>query len=287
MGREHLPLQKHAQISTLNHHQFQFEWFKNRERTLPSAASHHKFHHFETCHVIFQLVPMRFFALENPLRLVWSLWPLKNPSISHGIFNRAEEHGREITNQDRCWWGYLPPKTRETSPNMSRWWFQAIWKIWSSNWIISPNRARGEHQKKQWNHHPNVLKSASFCFFWDYFPGQFFQWPTSTSCRRVWDGKSTAQHLQTTKNQKSSPLLIAVLLIFILHLPTKSQLDRQVEVGDHRWKCLSDTYPPKNNGQTKKAYFTVICLIWIMDCNMVFWSDHNFVESLVSASETR
>ena len=32
-----------------------------------------------------------------------------------------------------------------------KWWFQPIWKICSSNWIISPDR--GKHKKHFWNHH--------------------------------------------------------------------------------------------------------------------------------------
>ena len=39
------------------------------------------------------------------------------------------------------------------------WWFQPIWKIWSSNWIISPSR--GEHRKS--------LKPPSFTDSFPYF----------------------------------------------------------------------------------------------------------------------
>ena len=35
---------------------------------------------------------------------------------------------------------------------LTTWWFQPIWKIWSSNWIISPNR--GENKKYLSCHHP-------------------------------------------------------------------------------------------------------------------------------------
>lgn len=80
------------------------------------------------------------------------------------------------------------------------------------------------------------------------------------------------------KTKKSSPLLIAVLLIFILHLPTKSNLIGRLRLAITGGSVPLTHLPPKNNGQTKKAYFTVMCLIWIMDCNMVFWSDHHFVE---------
>ena len=61
---------------------------------------------------------MRFFALENPLRLVWSLWPLKNPSSSHG--GSTEPRGMEEKSRiriaaggdtSRLRQGKLPPKS--------------------------------------------------------------------------------------------------------------------------------------------------------------------------------
>ena len=55
------------------------------------------------------------------------------PFISHGV----RPFGRGITQP------YFRGQTR--SPWLSRWWFQPIWKIWSSNWKSSPNR--GENKK--------------------------------------------------------------------------------------------------------------------------------------------
>ena len=39
------------------------------------------------------------------------------------------------------------------------WWFQPIWKIWPSNWIISPEI--GVKIKNIWNHHPVMIERIS------------------------------------------------------------------------------------------------------------------------------
>ena len=64
---------------------------------------------------------------------------------------------------------FMDPKIYRSRPieppsilsNFSSWWLnQPIWKIWSSNWIISPNK--GEHQKKAWNNHLVFLGLSTF-----------------------------------------------------------------------------------------------------------------------------
>ena len=52
----------------------------------------------------------------------------------------------------------------------SSWWFQTIWKICSSNWIISPGR--GKKEKNIWNHHPvlGMRHTISCCTHLIYSP---------------------------------------------------------------------------------------------------------------------
>ena len=46
--------------------------------------------------------------------------------------------------------GYAMIKTETIRDIYTSWWLQPIWKICSSNWIISPNR---DENKNIWNHH--------------------------------------------------------------------------------------------------------------------------------------
>ena len=60
---------------------------------------------------------------------------------------------------------------------ISSWWFQPIWKICSSNWIISPTR--GEHKKYLSCHHlggAHLNKTWIPCRLKD----EHFQWETNT-----------------------------------------------------------------------------------------------------------
>ncbi len=77
------------------------------------------------------------------------------------------------------WHQMLPrsPFTRIGAPTApTLWWFQPIWKICSSNWIISPCRNVGVKIKNVWNHHlgkvqPNILDTYIRCV-----KGLFLNW---------------------------------------------------------------------------------------------------------------
>ena len=72
-------------------------------------------------------------------------------------------------------------------PPFSSWWFQPIWKICSSNWIISPSLSRDE--EKKWNHHPVLYSkglSSSKRSFTIFFNGDWLQWKIEPlPCLRV------------------------------------------------------------------------------------------------------
>ena len=54
---------------------------------------------------------------------------------------------------------------------MASWWFQPIWKICSSNWIMSPSRVENKHV---WNHHlePHWVSGRDELLpFWTKLPG--------------------------------------------------------------------------------------------------------------------
>lgn len=81
MGREDLHFKKYAQISTLNHHHFQF--FKYRDWTTPLTAACNKFHHVEICHPP---------ACSNEIKNKMGSLHWKSPKVWCGHFGPSKIH---------------------------------------------------------------------------------------------------------------------------------------------------------------------------------------------------
>ena len=83
-----------------------------------------------------------------------------------------------------------PPK------NVSSWWFQPIWKICSSNWIISPN-FRGEHKRYLSCHH--LVESGGL---WVYL--RSFVWQEIMAKNRVSSPQRIMSRFPSRRNRSLS-----------------------------------------------------------------------------------
>jgi hypothetical protein len=75
------------------------------------------------------------------------------------------------------------------SPEIANWWFQPLWKIWESDWIIIPTG--GENNSHVPNHQPGNIMNIPYrilsSLHWSHlgFPGKGWGRPVSTVPRHV------------------------------------------------------------------------------------------------------